>query len=83
MSGPLHVNTAECFVASYHRRCLSGTLCSFVCSYVQLCAEGKLEGSNTTEFNEDRLAPIVRSVYTALQGDSTATTERSSSKTTV
>ena len=53
----------------------------FLC--VQLCAEGKLEGSNTTEFNEDRLAPIVRSVYTALQGDSTATTERSSPKTTV
>lgn len=35
MSGPLHVNTAECFVASYHRRCLSGTcvpLCAAMCS---------------------------------------------------
>ena len=54
-------------------RCIIVDRCvgNFVCIYLQLCAEGKLEGSNTTEFNEDRLASIVRSVY--LRGDSTAT----------
>ena len=41
----------------------------------------KNAGSNASEFNEDRLASIVKSVYTALQGDSTA--ERSSLQTSV
>ena len=46
-------------------RCIIVDRCvgNFVCIYLQLCAEGKLEGSNTTEFNEDRLASIVRNVY--------------------
>ena len=42
-----------------------------------------MAGSNASEFNEDRLASIVRIVYTALQGDSTVTAERSSIQTSV
>ena len=42
-----------------------------------------MAGSNASEFNEDRLASIVRSVSTALQGDSTVTAKRSSTQTSV
>ena len=41
-----------------------------------------MAGSNA-EFNEDRLASIVRSVYTALQGDTSVTAERFSNQTSV
>ena len=46
-------------------------------------ASKKMAGSNASEFNEDRLASIARSVSTALQGDSTVTAERSSTQTSV
>ena len=36
---------------------------------------------NAIQVNEDRLASIVRSVHTALQGDTLATAQRSSSST--
>ena len=43
----------------------------------------KNAGSNASEFNKNRLASIVRSVYTAWQEDSTVTAERSSPQTSV
>lgn len=43
----------------------------FLVSVSQILAQ--LKSSLMPEFNEDRLASIVRSVYTALQRDTTAT----------
>ena len=43
------------------------------------CKMAAPSNENSIQFNEDRLASIVRSVYTALQGDTLATAQRSSS----
>ena len=43
------------------------------------CKMEGLSNENAIQFNEDRLASIARSDYTALQGDTLATTQRSSS----
>ena len=43
------------------------------------CKTKGLSNENAIQFNEDRLASIVRSVYMALQGDTLVTAQRSSS----
>ena len=43
-----------------------------------MCKTAGLLNENAVQCNEDRLASIVRSAYTALQGDTLATAQRSS-----
>ena len=47
--------------------------------FLSTCKMAGPSNENAIQFNEDRLGSIVRSVYTALQGDTLATAQRSSS----